>query len=92
MAVHVHLLHHLFFHCARYAQSHEALTALRADLIGCMEKLVLAMLLGVETWSIWNRLGTYAAICSEEAFSSTPVSVHNNTQYLLVESHPHCPM
>ena len=46
------------------------------DLIGCVANLVLTLLLGMEAWSICNRLGAYAAICSEGAF--TPVSAHNN--------------
>ena len=54
------------------------------DLIGCVANLVLALLLGMEAWSICNRLSPYAAICAEEAF--TPVSAHNNT--CLGESHP----
>jgi len=43
------------------------------DLFGCIANLVLVMLLVMEVWSIWNRLGAYATICSEEAL--TPVSV-----------------
>ena len=53
------------------------------DLSVSMASMSIAVLLGMEGWSIWNRLGVYGAICSEEAF--TPVSACNRSCLL---SHP----
>ncbi|KAL4078989.1 ELO family [Scleroderma yunnanense] len=39
------------------------------DLINSVASLMLAMLLGMEVWSIWKKMGAYNAICSEEAFT-----------------------
>lgn len=55
------------------ASSSKVAIALRVhNLFVSAASLVLAVLLGIEAWSTWNKLGAYNAICSEEAF--TPVS------------------
>lgn len=39
------------------------------DLFVSMASMSIAVLLGMEGWSIFNRLGAYGAICSDEAFT-----------------------
>jgi len=50
------------------------------DLFVSMASMSIAVLLGMEGWSIFNRLGAYGAICSDEAF--TPVSPCNRSRLL----------